>query len=74
MLRVKENITWYSARGSFISKMVDAGNRPYVVAEMTGNSPLIYKLYYKNTKRDEIKKPMEQIFCFYAIFANRTIK
>ena len=63
MLRVKENITWYSARGSFISKMVDAGNNPYVVAEMAGNSPLtIYKHYYKNTKRDEIKKQMEQIF------------
>lgn len=56
MLRIKENITWYSARGSFISKMVDAGNNPYVVAEMAGNSPLtIYKHYYKNTKRDEIK-------------------
>lgn len=63
MLRIKENITWYSARGSFISKMVDAGNNPYVVAEMAGNSPLtIYKHYYKNTKRDEIKKRMEQMF------------
>lgn len=38
MLRIKENITWYSARGSFISKMVDAGNNPYVVAEMAGKS------------------------------------
>ena len=36
MLRIKENVTWYSARGSFISKMVDAGNNPYVVAEMAG--------------------------------------
>ena len=63
MLRVKENITWYSARGSFISKMVDAGNNPYVVAEMAGNSPLtIYKHYYKNTKREEIKRQMEDIF------------
>lgn len=63
MLHIKENITWYSARGSFISKMVDAGNNPYVVAEMAGNSPLtIYKHYYKNTKRDEIKKQMEQMF------------
>lgn len=63
MLRIREHITWYSARGSFISKMVDAGNNPYVVAEMAGNSPLtIYKHYYKNTKRDEIRKQMEQIF------------
>ncbi len=63
MLRIKENITWYSARGSFISKMVDAGNNPYVVAEMAGNSPLtIYKHYYKNTKQDEIKRAMEAMF------------
>ena len=63
MLRIKENITWYSARGSFISKMVDAGNNPYVVAEMAGNSPLtIYKHYYKNTKREEIKRQMEEMF------------
>lgn len=63
MLRIKENITWYSARGSFISKMVDAGNNPYVVAEMAGNSPLtIHKHYYKNTKREEIKRQMEEMF------------
>nr|WP_289764414.1 phage integrase SAM-like domain-containing protein [uncultured Duncaniella sp.] len=63
MLRIKEKMTWYSARGSFISKMVDAGNNPYVIAEMAGNSPLtIYKHYYKNTKRDEIKNQMEQMF------------
>ena len=62
MLRIKENITWYSARGSFISKMVDAGNNPYVVAEMAGNSPLtIYKHYYKNTKREEIKRLLKVI-------------
>ena len=47
----------------FISKMVDAGNNPYVVAEMAGNSPLtIYKHYYKNTKREEIKRQMEEMF------------
>ena len=63
MLGVKENVTWYSARGSFISKMVDAGNNPYVVAEMAGNSPLtIYKHYYKNTKKEELKKMMESMF------------
>ena len=63
ILRIKENITWYSARGSFISKMVDAGNNPYVIAEMAGNSPLtIYKHYYKNTKREEIKRQMEEMF------------
>ena len=63
ILRIKDKVTWYSARGSFISKMVDAGNNPYVVAEMAGNSPLtIYKHYYKNTRREEIKREMESIF------------
>lgn len=46
MLRMKENTTWYSVRCSFISKMVNAGNDSYVVAEMVGDSPLtIYKHY-----------------------------
>lgn len=63
LLNIVENVTWYSARGTFISKMVDAGNNPYIVAEMAGNSPLtIYKHYYKNTKRDELKQQMENIF------------
>lgn len=63
ILHIKEHITRYSARSSFISKMVDAGNNPYVVAEMAGNSPLtIYKHYYKNTKKEELKKAMEEMF------------
>lgn len=63
ILHVKEHITWYSARGSFISKMVDAGSNPCVVAEMAGNSPMtIYKHYYKNTKKEELKKKMNEIF------------
>lgn len=63
MLRIKDHITWYSARGSFISKMVDAGNNPYVVAEMAGNSPMtIWKHYYKNTKREELKETMNEMF------------
>ena len=63
MLGITEKITWYSARGSFISKMVDSGKLAGVVAEMAGNSPMtIYKHYYKNTKRDEIKQEMEAMF------------
>ena len=50
--------------------MVDARNNPYVVAEMAGNSPLIiYEHYYKNTRREEIKREMESIFWFCVIFA-----
>ncbi len=37
ILDIKENITWYSARGTFISRMVDAGCSPAVTAEQAGN-------------------------------------
>lgn len=61
ILRIKENVTWYSARGSFISRMVDEGKSPYVVAEMSGNSPMvIYKHYYKNTKVDDLKRDLDK--------------
>ncbi|MFI3281693.1 MAG: phage integrase SAM-like domain-containing protein [Rikenellaceae bacterium] len=61
--RIKENITWYSARGSFITRMVDQGYSPYVVAEMAGNSPMvIYKHYYKNTHGKEMLDEMNSIF------------
>lgn len=61
ILKIKENITWYSARGSFISRMVDEGYSPYTVAEMAGNSPMvIYKHYYKNTNIEETRKSLDQ--------------
>ena len=63
LLKIKEKLTWYSARASFITRMVDQGYSPYVVAEMAGNSPMvIYKHYYKNTQGDEILKQMNSIF------------
>ena len=69
MLHIKDKVTWYSARSSFISRMVDAGNNPYVIAEMADNSLLtIYKHYYKNTRREGIKREMESIFWFCIIF------
>ncbi|MFR9524336.1 MAG: phage integrase SAM-like domain-containing protein [Rikenellaceae bacterium] len=61
ILKIKERITWYSARGSFISRMVDEGESPYVVAEMAGNSPMmIYKHYYKNENGDDIRRRMNE--------------
>ena len=61
--KINEKLTWYSARGSFITRMVDEGYSPYVVAEMAGNSPMvIYKHYYKNTQSDEMLKQMNSIF------------
>ncbi len=62
ILRIREHITWYSARGSFISKMVTEWDA-FLVAEMAGNSPLtIAKHYYKNTREHEVKNRMEQMF------------
>nr|WP_302399549.1 phage integrase SAM-like domain-containing protein [Alistipes onderdonkii] len=62
ILRIKEHVTWYSARGSFISRMVDDGNSPYAVAEMAGNSPMtIWKNYYKNTEREKLAERMKAV-------------
>ncbi|MDL2320183.1 hypothetical protein LJC45_03520 [Alistipes sp. OttesenSCG-928-B03] len=50
-----KKFTWYAARGTFISRMLDLGCTPVEVAEMAGNSPnTIYKYYYKNTKPEDM--------------------
>lgn len=55
ILDIKENITWYSARGTFISRMVDAGCSPAVTAEQAGNSvAVIFKHYYKFTEGETL--------------------
>lgn len=60
-LGIKENITWSSARSTFISKMLDDGYHVYQVAEMTGNSPAtIYKYYYGITNPEELKENMNE--------------
>lgn len=58
-LKYKDKITWYSARGTFITKMLDDGFHPIQVAGHAGNSPdVIYKHYYKPTNQDEIRARM----------------
>ncbi|MFV0329253.1 MAG: phage integrase SAM-like domain-containing protein [Dysgonomonas sp.] len=62
-IRYKEKITWYSSRGSYITKMINDGYHPILVAEHAGNSPeMIYKHYYKTTNKDEILKKMNKSF------------
>jgi len=57
LIGTKEDIKFYSARGTFITRMIDLGVHPIVVAEQSGNSPeTIYKHYYKHTKHDEVKQ------------------
>lgn len=62
-IRYKEKITWYASRGSYITKMINDGYHPILVAEHAGNSPdMIYKHYYKTTNKDEILKNMNRSF------------
>ncbi len=61
IIRYKENITWYSARGTFISEMIASDIHPIDVAAMAGNSPnTIYKHYYKNVDQKEVDGKMER--------------
>lgn len=63
VIRYKEKITWYASRGSYITKMINDGYHPILVAEHAGNSPdMIYKHYYKTTNKDEILKNMNKSF------------
>ncbi len=62
-IKYKEKITWYSARGTFISEMISADIHPVVVAEMAGNSPnTIYKHYFKNTDYKKIDAKVDKVF------------
>lgn len=57
MIGTKEDIKFYSCRGTYITRMIDLGVHPIIVAEQSGNSPeTIYKHYYKNTRFDELEK------------------
>ncbi len=60
-LKIKESVTWYSARGSFISRMVDEGQSVYVVAEMAGNSAMVIdRHYYKSSNSAELRERMNR--------------
>ena len=63
ILDIKKNITWYSARGTFISRMVDAGCSPAVAAEQAENSvTVIFKHYYKHTEGETLLTKMNSVF------------
>lgn len=58
-----EKITWNSSRGSFITKMINDGYNPAVVAEHAGNSPqIIFKHYYKVMGHAETRQQMNNSF------------
>lgn len=65
VINYPEHITWYSARGSFITALVDAGLPVSLVAKQAGNSiAMIEKHYYKITKPEELKDKNECILSF----------
>lgn len=59
ILGIDEKMTWYTARGTFISSELDAGTPITHVAEMMGYSArTIEKHFYKNTKQEELHQRM----------------
>ncbi|MDR1718093.1 MAG: site-specific integrase [Prevotella sp.] len=63
LIKYDGKITWYSARGTFITKMIDKGYHPAAVAGFAGNSPLtIYNNYFKQTRIEEVMQDMENSF------------
>ena len=62
VIRYDGKITWYAARGTFITRMLDNGCHPTEVAQFAGNSPqTIYNNYYKNTNLADQLKEMNRI-------------
>ena len=59
VIKYNDKITWYSARGTFITTMIADNVHPAIVAEMAGNSPqTIFKHYFKNTTQKAIDNPV----------------
>ncbi len=57
MLGFAEQVKFYSCRGTYITRLIDLGVHPMVVADHCGNSPeMIYKHYWKNTNHEEVNK------------------
>lgn len=55
LLGSDEEITWYSARGTYITMMCEKGYRPEIIAEHSGNSvQTIFKFYFKNLNESDI--------------------
>lgn len=56
-LNISDKITWYSARGTYITNMINAGINPHAVANQAGNSvKVIEKHYYHVADRTDMLK------------------
>jgi len=62
ILKIKTHITWYTARSTFITKMVQSGFNVMDIAEMAGNSPeMIQKHYFAILDQDSIRQKLDSI-------------
>lgn len=62
-LKLEYEFTWYAARGTFITKMINDGFHPVEVAKMCGNSPqTIYKYYWKQTNPEDLRTRVNNTF------------
>ncbi|WP_029903477.1 phage integrase SAM-like domain-containing protein [Prevotella sp. 10(H)] len=60
---IREKVTWSTARSCFISMLIDKGYHPLQIAEQVGNNPqTIYKYYYVNTNKEQMRIHLNELF------------
>ncbi|MCD8264113.1 MAG: hypothetical protein LUD02_08080 [Tannerellaceae bacterium] len=63
LIKCKDPIKWYTARGSYITALVNGGENMGVVAKQAGNTAaIITKHYYKNTEQTKSLHRLNKLF------------
>lgn len=57
-LGIAKKVTWYYARGTYITKAINEGLNAYEVADQAGNSVKIIEKHYYRADRSEIQRRM----------------
>lgn len=55
ILNISEKVTWYSARGTYITVMLNSGIPAHLVGDQAGNSPRIIEKHYYHIVENERK-------------------
>ncbi|WP_108823057.1 phage integrase SAM-like domain-containing protein [Dysgonomonas sp. Marseille-P4361] len=61
ILYISEKVTWYSARGTYITNMLNSGIPAHLVGDQAGNSPRIIEKHYYHIVENERKGVAEKI-------------
>lgn len=61
ILNISEKVTWYSARGTYITVMLNSGIPAHLVGDQAGNSPRIIEKHYYHIVENERKGVAEKI-------------